>query len=126
MQRAPLAVFLGIGAACALFSCAESDEPSAPQCEPLSIPPATDTADARADALLSQLTRAEKLQLVHGAAPTNWGGIRLPLGALGYIPAPHCSDLPDLYFADGSVGVRDSVGPATALPSSIASAASWD
>jgi beta-glucosidase len=35
-------------------------------------------------------------------------------------------NIPDLYLADGSVGVGDGVGQATALPSSIASAASWD
>ena len=34
--------------------------------------------------------------------------------------------IPALYLADGSVGVGNSVGPATALPSSIANAASWD
>jgi beta-glucosidase len=34
--------------------------------------------------------------------------------------------IPALYLADGSVGVGNAVGPATALPSSIASAASWD
>jgi beta-glucosidase len=34
--------------------------------------------------------------------------------------------IPDLYLADGSTGVGNSVGEATALPSSIASAATWD
>ncbi len=34
--------------------------------------------------------------------------------------------IPPLYLADGSVGVGNGVGQATALPSSIASAASWD
>ena len=35
-------------------------------------------------------------------------------------------NIPALYLADGSVGVGNGVGQATALPSSIASAASWD
>jgi beta-glucosidase-like glycosyl hydrolase len=35
-------------------------------------------------------------------------------------------NIPDLYLADGSVGVGNHVGQATAFPSSIASVASWD
>ena len=43
----------------------------------------------------------------------------------GFVEYPGLG-IPDLYLADGSVGVGNNVGRATALPSSIASAASWD
>ena len=86
-------------------------------------PPPTDP-DQRADLLLAQMTLDEKLQLVHGnltiqtsVGPRNAAGWMLGIPRLG---------IPDLLYADGSTGVGDTVGPATALPSSMASAASWD
>lgn len=89
-------------------------------------PPATASADVRADYLVSQMTLAEKVQLVHGGAALNWTQQTLPRGGAGWIPGILRLGIPDLYFSDGSVGVGNSVGPATALPSSLASAASWD
>jgi beta-glucosidase len=74
--------------------------------------------DARANAMLAQMTQAEKLQLIQGS-----GGSR---GAAGYVPGIPSLGIPALYLADGSVGVGNGVGPATALPASLASAASWD
>jgi beta-glucosidase len=73
------------------------------------------------------MTQAEKLQLVQGGVTTNnsWG-YTVPLGAAGWVPAVQSPAIPELYLADGSVGVGNGVGPATALPSSLASAASWD
>lgn len=76
-------------------------------------------SDQRADALLSLMTQSEKLQLVHGVSPQ-------PRGAVGWVPGIPRLGIPDLYLVDGSVGVGNKVGQATALPSSIASAASWD
>lgn len=84
--------------------------------------PADLSSDTRADLLLRQMTQAEKLQLVHGP-PSNTS---MPRGGAGWIPGIPRLNIPDLYLADGSVGVGNSVGPATALPSSIASAATWD
>ncbi len=81
-------------------------------------------ADSAADAILSQMTQDEKLQLVHGG--TSGVGAPAPHGGAGWVPGIPSLGIPDLYLADGSVGVGNSVGPATALPSSIASAASWD
>jgi beta-glucosidase len=72
------------------------------------------------------MTQAEELQLVHGAAaPGDYTPV-LPRGAGGYVPGIPRLGIPDLYFTDGSVGVANGVGQATALPSAIASAASWD
>ena len=88
--------------------------------------PAVLSADQRATALLQQMTQDEKMQLVAGAGGPVTNIIPLPRGAGGYIPGiPHLG-IPDLYFCDGSVGVANSQAPATALPSSIASAATWD
>lgn len=82
-------------------------------------------ADARADQLLSQMTLDEKIQLVHGGL-TIATISAVPRGAAGFIPGIPRLGIPDLYFADGSVGVGNSVGQATALPSSIAATATWD
>lgn len=89
-------------------------------------PPPSQTPDQRAGSLVSQMTIDEKIQLVHGGAALDWWNHTLPRGAGGWIPGVPRLNIPDLYLADGSVGVGNGVGPATALPSSIASAASWD
>jgi beta-glucosidase len=98
-----------------------SSSPSSP-----SPPPPTASPDVRADYLVGQMTLDEKIQLVHGGAALDWWNYTLPRGAGGWIPGIPRLGIPDLYFADGSVGVGNGVGQATALPSSIASAASWD
>jgi len=90
------------------------------------IPVEPPTADERAEQLLGQMTQDEKLQLVYGAGGPVTNILSLPRGAAGYVPGIPRLGIPDLYFADGSVGVGNGVGQATALPSSIASAASWD
>ena len=88
--------------------------------------PAAATSDQRADQLLVQMTPDEKLQLVAGAGGPVTNIPVLPRGAGGFIPGIPRLGIPDLYFCDGSAGVANSQAPATALPSSIASAASWD
>jgi beta-glucosidase len=88
--------------------------------------PAPATAIGLAQQLLAQMTQAEKLQLVQGAGGPVTNIIALPRGAGGYIPGIPRLGIPDLYFNDGSVGVANSQAPSTALPSAIASAASWD
>ncbi len=89
-------------------------------------PPPSASPDVRADYLVAQMTQDEKIQLVHGGAALDWWDYTLPRGGGGWIPGIPRLGIPDLYFADGSVGVGNAVGQATALPSSIASAASWD
>jgi len=86
-------------------------------------PPPTDP-DQRADLMLSQMTLDEKLQLVHGNL-TLQNGVG-PRNAACWVQGVPRLGVPDLLCADGSNGVGDTVGPATALPSSMASAASWD
>ncbi len=87
-------------------------------------PPSSPTPDQLADQLVAQMTLDEKLQLVHGALT-----IQNPVGpnkAEEWVPGIQRLGIPDLLYADGPVGVDATLGPATALPSSIASAASWD
>ena len=89
---------------------------------------ASETPDEKADALLKQMTQAEKLQLVQGGVTVNPPdySYTVPRGAGGFVLGIARLGIPELYLSDGSVGVGNSVGLATALPSSIASAAGWD
>ena len=86
------------------------------------------TPDTRADAMLSLMTQAEKLQMVQGGVTSNLTyGYTVPRGAGGWVPNISRLGIPALYLADGSAGAAlNATEPATALPSSIASAASWD
>jgi beta-glucosidase len=77
--------------------------------------------------MLATMSQADKLAMVEGGVTTDLTyGYTVPLGAGGYVPGNTALGIPELYLADGSVGVGNGVGPATALPSSICSAASWD
>jgi beta-glucosidase len=88
---------------------------------------ATMNSDERAAALAEQMTQDEKIQLLHGAETLpDFQSQALPRGGAGYVPGIPRLGIPDLYLADGSVGVGNNVGPSTALPSSLASAAGWD
>jgi beta-glucosidase len=114
-----LLTLIALAVACGGGSGGTNPPPSGP-------PPITASPDVRADYVLSQMTLDEKIQLVHGAGATDWWNHTLPRSAGGWIPGIPRLGVPDLYFEDGSVGVGQSVGQATALPSSIASAATWD
>jgi len=91
-------------------------------------PPPSASPDLRADYLVLQMTLDEKIQIVHGGSGPQWWTWNPPppRGGAGWVPGIPRLNIPDLYFADGNVGVEDLVGPAIALPSAIASAASWD
>ena len=97
------------------------------------------SADARARALVAQMTREEKLQLVRGwaicglAFSAKGSGLNGP----GFIPGIARLGIPDLNMTDGGAGIGDcsSVSPpfqprvnpeATALPAPLALAATWD
>jgi beta-glucosidase len=88
--------------------------------------PTAAAADQRADQLLAQMTLDEKIKLVAGDGGPVTNIPTLPRGAGGWIAGQSRLGIPDLYYSDGSTGVADGQAPATALPSSIASAASWD
>jgi beta-glucosidase len=90
--------------------------------------PAASTATQLATQMMAQMTQAQKLRLVAGGlGPAN--AMTSPpngSGAAGWVPGIPALGIPDLFFADGSLGVAAGARLATALPSSIASAASWD
>ena len=92
---------------------------------PPPAPPPTDP-DQRADLLVSQMTQDEKIQLVAGSGTPGSFSLNFPRGAGGFVPGIPRLGIPDLYFADGSLGAAARGVQATALPSSLASAASWD
>jgi beta-glucosidase len=83
--------------------------------------------DQRADLLIQEMTLDEKLLLVHGdsgeASLKDW------LGGAGYVPGVPRLGIPALQMSDGRSGVAN-IGRtgryATALPSALANAASWD
>jgi beta-glucosidase len=83
------------------------------------------TPDTRADAMLSLMTQNEKLQLVMGGATDSYN-YTVPRGGGFWVPAIARLGIPELIMADGPGGVGDNVGAATALPSSLGGAASWD
>ena len=91
------------------------------------LPPPSNDPDSRADAMLAQMTQSEKLQMVMGGVDSNLTyGYTVPQGAGGWVPGIPGLGIPTLLISDGSAGVSANAGPATALPSAIANAASWD
>jgi beta-glucosidase len=86
--------------------------------------------DARAAALVAQMTLEEKIRLVHGNYP-NRMEVRpegVPMSA-GYVPGIERLGIPAQRMTDASLGVAAAHqfdNPATALPSGLAQAASFD
>lgn len=78
------------------------------------------TPGERADLLLSQMTLAEKISMIHGFRP-------MPVkGYIGYVPPIPRLGIPALTLADGRAGVGNGAHDVTLLPSPIAAASSWD
>jgi beta-glucosidase len=88
----------------------------------------------RADLVLKQLTLDEKIALLHGngmAHDANWQAPLTPLtnGGAGYVEGVKRLGIPSLVISDAAYGVRDSGANgryATAMPSSLGAASSWD
>ena len=92
-------------------------------------------ADARAAQTVAQMTADEKVVLTHGIMPLPLGGPTPPIPAdavagAGYIPGIARLGIPALKETDASLGVSYVMGIrkdfATALPSGVAQAASWN
>jgi beta-glucosidase len=92
------------------------------------------SSDARANLLLQQMTLDEKLSLLHGNGMAREAQWQRPLtrdsnGGAGYInPIPRLG-IPAVDISDAAYGVRaaGAMGRyATALPSNLAAASSWD
>ncbi len=102
------------------------------------------TAEERAKAALTAMTTDEKLRLIFGFnSPSAQDLAKVPddivspelksyvlahavKGAAGFVPGVPRLGIPDQTQTDASMGVRDAQIPSTALPSSLATAASFD
>jgi beta-glucosidase len=90
--------------------------------------------EERADLVLKQLTLEEKIALLHGNGMARSAQWTMPLtqftnGGAGYVEGVKRLGIPPLVISDAAYGVRDSGANgryATALPSSLGAASSWD
>ena len=95
---------------------------------------AAGASSARAEAILQRMTQHEKLTLVHGGLGAPWGRTSKPLGAIGsagYVPGVPRLGVAALQETDAELGVANpgNIRPgdtATAMPSDLALASSWD
>ena len=90
--------------------------------------------DERAEMVLKELTLDEKINLVHGQGMPGWHNKVFPNAALGnggagFVLGVERLGIPMIQMSDAAYGVRSSADNgrySTALPSNIASAATWD
>jgi beta-glucosidase len=89
--------------------------------------------DQRAQMVLPQMTLDEKIDLMHGQGMPDWGKPmqhpELSNGGAGFVLGVSRLGIPIIQMSDAAYGVRDSAQNgrySTALPSNLASAASWD
>jgi len=89
--------------------------------------------DERAQLVLKEMTLDEKIELIHGNGMPGWGKPRanayLGNGGAGFVLGIPRLGIPMIQMSDAAYGVRASAQNgrySTALPSNIASAASWD
>ena len=90
--------------------------------------------EERADLVLKQLTLDEKIALLHGNGMAHTPNWQTPLtdlanGGAGYVEGVKRLGIPGLVMSDAAYGVRDSGANgryATAMPSSLGAASSWD
>jgi beta-glucosidase len=88
----------------------------------------------RAQMALEAMTEPEKLSLVHGVIAAPWGGEPKPAGSIGsagYVAGVPRLGIPPLQETDAELGVANpgEVRPgdsATAMPSNLALASTWD
>lgn len=107
----------------ALLGPATAAGPSAP-CPSVTAHPWCDTSlspDARALLFQQAMTLEEEIALLGGQGAQNNGGTGAHTGVSVAVPR---LGLPEVYFTDGPVGVRQ--GKSTAMPNPIALAATWD
>jgi beta-glucosidase len=89
--------------------------------------------EERADMVLKEMTLDEKIELLHGNGMPGWGtpeaNAYLGNGGAGFVLGIPRLGLPFIQMSDAAYGVRASAENgrySTALPSNLASAASWD
>ncbi|MDB5703397.1 MAG: glycosyl hydrolase [Sphingomonas bacterium] len=110
---------------------------AAPKKAPVKAAAATANPDARAAALVRRMTRDEKLTLVFGYFGTDFPPKKFLTpresrpGSAGYVPGIPRLGIPPQWQTDAGVGVATQGGAVqkrerTALPSGLATAASWN
>src|SRR4051812_12596720 len=90
--------------------------------------------EERAALVLKEMTLEEKISLLHGNGMEHASQWQMPLthisnGGAGYVEGVKRLGIPPLFISDAAYGVRDSGANgryATALPSTLAAASSWD
>src|SRR6202022_484509 len=89
--------------------------------------------DERAELVLKEMTVDEKLNMLHGQGMPGWGpplpNAYLGNGGAGFVLGIERLGIPFIQISDAAYGVRSSAANgrySTALPSNLASAASWD
>jgi beta-glucosidase len=91
--------------------------------------------DVRADLVLKEMTLDEKIDLLHGNGMPGWpekkmrANAYLGIGGAGFVLGVPRLGIPMIQMSDAAYGVRasgDNGKYSTALPSNVASAASWD
>src|SRR6202163_4818588 len=89
--------------------------------------------DERANLVLKEMTLEEKIGMVHGEGMPGWGKPKpnayLGNGGAGFVLGVARLGIPMIQMSDAAYGVRssgDNGRYSTALPSNIASAATWD
>ncbi len=91
--------------------------------------------DVRADLVLKEMTLDEKIDLLHGNGMPGWpekkprANAYLGIGGAGFVLGVSRLGIPMIQISDAAYGVRasgDNGKYSTALPSNVASAASWD
>ena len=130
-----LAVTGGLLAVVLTMALAQPGAPAAPKFPWMDT---TLSPDHRADLVIAQMTLDEKIGLVHGAGLVGFDHtpeeaaadvLVRSNGGAGFVPGIPRLGLPDLNMADAAVGVAKGAARgryATALPSALAAAASWD
>ena len=98
----------------AMLACGSKPETKLPET------PAVLSPRQRADELLSRMTLEEKLSMVHGT------GFALGAGYAGRVPGNSRLGIPDLYMADGPIGVGNGSTGVTAFAAAVNQAATWD
>ena len=95
------------------------------------------SAQKRADLVLAAMTLDEKVSLLHGEGMRDWANMpagilavqQLSNGGAGFVMGIQRLGIPSIQMSDAAYGVRASAENgrySTALPSNLASAASWD
>jgi beta-glucosidase len=134
---------IGLARSVALLVCMSAPAAAQPRSDQPWLNPGL-SPEIRAEAAVAAMTLDEKLRLIFGYSDQAFTDLaKVPeetvpsalktyvvshqvKGSAGFVPGVPRLGIPDQTQTDASIGVRNSLIPSTALPSSLATAASWD